>query len=163
MKRNILTRTVLAFSLALPLAASAAMLYAPVANAKSPHLVPGMGLCMNPGGCAPKGPGGFGPNPPAGGGGGGGGGGGFGGGFGAGIGLGVGLGIVNSLRPPQVIYQQQPVYQQPVYVQPVPQAVPVGLSPHDQYCLGKYKSYNIQTKRYLSFSGQFKVCLSPYM
>jgi hypothetical protein len=130
-----------------------------IANAGSHFTPPGIDLkpCILPGGCGPKLPpiGGGGiimPPPPPGGGGGGGGG--FGGGLGAGIGLGIGLGIVNSLNRPRTV-----VVQQPTYVQPVQS----GLHPHDQFCLGKYKSYNINTKQYLSYSGVFKYCNSPYM
>jgi len=66
-----------------------------------------------------------------------------------------GLGIVNSLNQlSQVIFQPQPVYAQPT---------PVGLSMHDQFCLGKYKSNNIGTKQYLFFGGQFKYCMSLHM
>lgn len=160
MKRTFITRTVLAMTLAVSALASDVTIVTSEAHAGNHFTPPGIQPCFNPGGCnnPPVGGGGIIMPPPPPGPGGGGGGGGFGGGLGAGIGLGVGLGIVNALRPPQVIYQQQPVY-----VQPVPQAVPVGLSPHDQFCLGKYKSYNIQTKHYLSFSGSYKLCVSPYM
>lgn len=142
----------------------AAAFLSPIANAGNHLVPPGIQPCFNPGGCGPAGGGG-------GGGGGGAGGGGlgpFGQGIATGIGAGIGLGIVNGLSQPsqpQVIYQQQPVYVQPapMPVGPAPQPVSGGLSAHDQFCLGKYKSYNVGTKRYLSYSGQYKVCVSPYM
>lgn len=127
-----------------------------VANAGSHFTPPGMVPCFNPGGCAlpPVGGGGIiklpppPPAPPAPGGGG------FGSGLGAGLGVGIGLGIINSINRPRTV-----VVQQPAYVQPVQS----GLSAHDQYCLGKYKSYNVGTKKYFSYSGVFKYCSSPYM
>lgn len=55
---------------------------------------------------------------------------------------------------PAPVYQQ-PVYQQPVYVQP-------GVNAHQQWCLQRYRSYNPQTDTYLSTSGVYKYCNSPY-
>ncbi|MGB7336507.1 MAG: BA14K family protein [Salaquimonas sp.] len=145
---------------AISMAASLYTVNATTANAGSHFTPPGMELCLVPGGCPipPAGGGGIimpppppappGPAAPSGGGGG------FGSGIGAGIGLGIGLGIVNSLNRPRTVIVQQPTYVQPVQS---------GLHPHDQYCLGKYKSYNIRTKQYLSYGGQFKFCRSPYM
>ena len=152
MKHTIAIKAITAISLASTLFASNTT----VANAGSHFSPPGMELCMNPGGCPlpPAGGGGIIMPPPPPSGGGGGGGGGFGSGIGAGIGLGIGLGLVNSLNRPRTVVVQQPTYVQPVQT---------GLHPHDQFCLGKYKSYNIGTKRYLSYSGTYKICRSPYM
>jgi hypothetical protein len=142
------------------LAASLLTLSVPAVHAGSHFTPPGIQPCFNLGNapCPPPGPGGF-INPPAPPGPGGGGGGGFGSGLGAGIGLGVGLGIVNSLTQPRTVIVQQ----QPTYVAPAPQVIHTGISAHDQFCLNKFNSYNVQTKRYLSFSGKYKLCLSPYM
>jgi len=152
MTSKFLIQTVTAISLA----ASSFTMLPSAANASSHFTPPGIQPCFNIGNnpCSPPNPGGL-VNPPAPPGPGGG----FGAGFGAGIGLGVGLGIVNSLNRPRTIIVQP----QPTYVAPAPQVVPAGLSPHDQYCLGKFNSYNIQTTRYLSFSGNYKLCISPYM
>lgn len=151
---------------AMALATSTFAVQVPMAVAGSHFTPPGMGVCLNPPDCTAVTGGGpvvLPPPPPPPGGGGGGGLGPFGKGIVGGIGMGVGMGLVQGLtRPqqPQVIVQQP----QPVYTQPV-QSMPAsgGLSPHDQFCLGKYKSYNIQTKQYLSYSGQYKYCQSPYM
>jgi hypothetical protein len=56
---------------------------------------------------------------------------------------------------PGVYVQPAPVYQQPVYVQP-------GYNAHQQWCLQRYRSYNPQTDTYLSTSGVYKYCNSPY-
>jgi len=56
---------------------------------------------------------------------------------------------------------QQPVQPQPGYSTPAPQTA--GLSQqHYQYCMGKYRSYVIQTNTYTSFGGQTRYCNSPY-
>ena len=117
--------------------------------------VPGMELCMNPGGC-PTTPafegGGFAPNPPApkhpsgpn-----------WGGIGGALIGVAIGGAIVNGInKKPKTIYVQP----QPTYVQPVNTG-----NYHINYCLSKFKSYDIGSNTYMSFSGYRKQCISPAM
>ncbi|MDJ0614381.1 MAG: BA14K family protein [Rhizobiaceae bacterium] len=64
---------------------------------------------------------------------------------------------------PQPVQQpvQQPIQPQPGYATPAPQTA--GFSQqHYQYCIGKYRSYVIQTNTYTSFSGQTRYCNSPY-
>ncbi len=118
-------------------------------------------LCLNPGGC-PTNPafegGGFAPNPPAGpnppappagpnwGG--------IGGMF---VGAAIGGALVNGLnKKPQTVYvQPQP---QPTYVQPVSAG-----NPHIAYCMSKFKTYDIPTNSYMSYSGVRKQCISQYM
>jgi hypothetical protein len=56
---------------------------------------------------------------------------------------------------PGVYVQPAPVYQQPGYVQP-------GYNAHQQWCLQRYRSYNPQSDTYLSTSGVYKYCNSPY-
>lgn len=117
-----------------------------------PSLAPGLVVRPSSPGVMPPMPMPVGPRPPSGHGHG------HGGGFGAGVigGLigGAIIGAATRPAPPTVVYQPAPTYVQPVQS---------GLHPHDQFCLGKYKSYNINTKQYLSYSGVFKYCRSPYM
>lgn len=79
-------------------------------------------------------------------------------------------GAIGSARP---VYRPAPVYIAPapgVYVQPAPTYVapqqPVYVQPgynaHQQWCLQRYRSYNPQTDTYLSTSGVYKYCNSPY-
>ncbi len=65
----------------------------------------------------------------------------------------IGGAIANSQRP---IYQQQPVYVQPQYVEPV------YLTPHQQWCLGRWRSYDLRTNTYRPYSGGWRYCSSPY-
>lgn len=69
-------------------------------------------------------------------------------------------------QPIQQPIQQQPIQQQPIQQQPVYSNAgqqTAGLSQqHYQYCVGKYRSYVIQTNTYTSFSGQTRFCNSPY-
>jgi hypothetical protein len=76
-----------------------------------------------------------------------------------------------------------PIYNPPVYVTPVPRVyvqpaptyvVPqggvyvqpgygqAGFSAHQQWCMQRYRSYNIQTDTYVSNSGIIRYCNSPY-
>lgn len=62
---------------------------------------------------------------------------------------------------------QQPIQQQPIQQQPIQQQVQVQQGgqfsqQHYQYCIGKYKSYVIQTNSYTAYSGQTRYCNSPY-
>ncbi len=54
----------------------------------------------------------------------------------------------------------------PIYRRPPPPPPPVyggrNWSRHVEWCLNRYRSYNPQTNRFLSTSGYFKVCRSPY-
>ncbi|MCL6705926.1 BA14K family protein [Pseudomonas sp. R2.Fl] len=73
-------------------------------------------------------------------------------------------------RPPPPPYYPPPVYRPlpprpPVY-RPAPPVynVPPGVwRRHVDWCLNRYRSYNPETNRYLSSSGGYRVCRSPYM
>ncbi|MCB1462749.1 MAG: BA14K family protein [Nitratireductor sp.] len=65
--------------------------------------------------------------------------------------------------PPPPYYR--PVPRQPrVYVVPPPPPPVYGEFPpaHIQWCLNRYRSYNPATNLYLSLSGQYRVCRSPF-
>lgn len=57
-------------------------------------------------------------------------------------------------RPPPGYYRPPPP--PPVY-RPRPR-----VSAHVQWCLNRYRSYNPATNRFLSTSGYYRVCVSPY-
>jgi hypothetical protein len=68
-----------------------------------------------------------------------------------------------------LLAQPRPVYGAPVYVQPAPvyvQPAPVYVqptySPHQAWCLNRYRSYRIQTNTYVTYGGQVRYCVSPY-
>ena len=54
----------------------------------------------------------------------------------------------------------------PIYRRPPPPPPPVyggrSWDRHVQWCFSRYRSYNPETNRFLSSSGYFKVCRSPY-
>lgn len=70
--------------------------------------------------------------------------------------------------PPPPIYRRPPPPPPPWwddgYRRPPPPPVYGGRnwSRHVEWCLNRYRSYNPQTNRFLSTSGYFKVCRSPY-
>jgi hypothetical protein len=63
-------------------------------------------------------------------------------------------------------YRRPPPPPPPIYRRPPPPPPPVyggrNWSRHVEWCLNRYRSYNPQTNRFLSTSGYFKVCRSPY-
>lgn len=63
-------------------------------------------------------------------------------------------------------YHRPPPPPPPIYRRPPPPPPPVyggrNWSRHVEWCLDRYRSYNPQTNRFLSSSGYFKVCRSPY-
>jgi len=67
-------------------------------------------------------------------------------------------------RPPA--YGRPPVYVQPGYRRPPPP--PVYARPgrswdrHIDWCLDRYRSYNPRTNQFLSSSGYFRTCRSPF-
>ncbi|WP_159945996.1 BA14K family protein [Rhizobium sp. 18065] len=65
-------------------------------------------------------------------------------------------------RPP--IYGRPPVYVQPGYRPPPPVYARPGRSwdRHIDWCLDRYRSYNPRTNQFLSSSGYFKTCRSPF-
>lgn len=72
-------------------------------------------------------------------------------------------------RPPPAWddgYRRPPPPPPPIYRRPPPPPPPVyggrNWSRHVEWCLNRYRSYNPQTNRFLSTSGYFKVCRSPY-
>lgn len=71
-------------------------------------------------------------------------------------------------RPPPPPYYPPPVHRppSPVY-RPAPPPVynvpPGTWRRHVDWCLNRYRSYNPETNRYLSSSGGYRVCRSPYM
>lgn len=135
----------------------------------SPMVPPGLEPCFNPGGCVKPPilipPGGLKlpPKPPAppappkphgpdw-------------GGFGAGVVGGIiGGAIGNALAPKPPVYVQ-PAPQPMPQPMPQPQTIPVSMSQaHVNYCLAKYKSYKVHTNTFTAYSGQQKLCISPYM
>ncbi|MBO3758626.1 BA14K family protein [Ciceribacter sp. L1K22] len=60
--------------------------------------------------------------------------------------------------PPLPVYRPPPVYAPPVYGVP-----PAVWRRHVNWCLNRYRSYNPETNRFLSTSGYYKVCRSPYL
>ena len=68
--------------------------------------------------------------------------------------------------PPPPGYGRPPVYVQPGYRRPPPP--PVYARPsrswdrHIDWCLDRYRSYNPRTNQFLSSSGYFKTCRSPF-
>ena len=73
-------------------------------------------------------------------------------------------------RPPPPPYGWDDGYRRPppppIYRRPPPPPPPVyggrNWNRHVEWCLNRYRSYNPQTNRFLSTSGYFKVCRSPY-
>ena len=73
--------------------------------------------------------------------------------------------------PPPRHYHRPPPppswgWEPPRYYRPAPPPPPryyrPRTNPHVQWCLDRYMSYNPSTNRYLSSSGYYKVCISPY-
>ncbi|MEM7067521.1 MAG: BA14K family protein [Pseudomonadota bacterium] len=63
---------------------------------------------------------------------------------------------------PQYI-QQQPIQQQPVQQHSVQSQQGGGFSQaHYQYCMNRYKSYQIATNSFTAFSGETRYCNSPH-
>jgi len=83
--------------------------------------------------------------------------------FGAGlIGGFVAGAIVNGMKQPQTVVVQQPQYVQPV--QTVQQVQTSGnLQAHIQDCQRRFKTYDIATNTYMSYSGYRKICNSSFM
>ena len=54
----------------------------------------------------------------------------------------------------------RPYYRPPIYV--APPVIYNGYNRHVRWCLARYRSYNPATDRFLSTSGVYRVCRSPY-
>lgn len=62
-------------------------------------------------------------------------------------------------------YRRPPPPPPPIYRQPPPPPPIYGgrnLSRHVEWCFSRYRSYNPRTNSFLSTSGSFKICRSPY-
>lgn len=63
-------------------------------------------------------------------------------------------------RPGYHYRPYRPYYRPPVYV--APPVIYNGYNRHVRWCLSRYRSYNPATNRFLSNSGAYRVCRSPY-